>query len=229
MNGKRRSVVTGIALALAGAVFSAHAATSSYDVAGVSKVRFRLPGELTVRLGSQEKLVAEAESQVLQKLDIAVRGDQLVIASKGSFKTDKPLRFTLTLKSLSSLKNEGSGNVAIDGFGGNGIEADAAGSGNIRLANMKPARLHLRISGSGNVEAAGSGNALVARVDGSGTIAAADYRAQSVQASISGSGDIRVHAEQELDAAISGAGNIEYRGKAKVTQSITGAGSVDRL
>jgi hypothetical protein len=229
MKSKRRAILAGLTLALATSALPVWADNASYGAEGVTRVRFKLPGDLTIRPGTQEKLVVEAEAQVLQKLDIAQKGDTLVIASKGNFKTDKGLKFTLTLKTLRSLHDEGSGNVAIDGFGGDGIEIEAAGSGDLRLQNVKPAQLALLIKGSGNVSASGSGNGLTARIDGSGRIDAAEFRAQTVQARISGSGDISVYAEQELNAAISGAGNIGYRGKAKVKQSITGAGSVDRL
>ncbi|HEY8608625.1 MAG TPA: head GIN domain-containing protein [Noviherbaspirillum sp.] len=229
MNARRRVLVAAVMLALAGPVLPAFADSASYGAEGVTRVRFKLPGELTIRQGTQEKLVVDAEAKVLQQLDISVKGDQLVIGAKGNFKTDKGLKLTLTLKALRSLVSEGSGGSSIDGFGGNAIEVEANGSGDIRLRNVKPAQLSLAIKGSGNVSAAGSGNSLDARIDGSGNIDAADFEARSVQAKIGGSGEIRVHAEQRLDAAISGAGNIEYKGKAKVTQSITGAGSVDRL
>lgn len=226
---KRRAIVTGIALALAIPALPAMADTAQYAAAGVTRVRFSLPGELVIRQGAQEKLEVQAEAKVLQQLDVRVKGDQMVIASKGSFRTDKGIRLTLTLKSLRSLVADGSGNSRVEGFGDAALEAVADGSGNITLANIRSAQLTLAIKGSGNIEAAGTGNRLQARVEGSGDIDASAFRAQSVQAKIAGSGTIRVHAEQDLDAAISGAGSIEYKGKAKVTQSITGAGSVDRL
>lgn len=226
---KRRLLLAALGMALGLPAMPALGDTASYAADGVTRVRFRLPGELSIRQGAQEKLVIEAEAKVLRQLDVSIKGEQLVIASRGNFKTDKGLKLTLTLKSLRALASDGSGDSTIDGFGGNAIEIDANGSGNVRLTNVKPAQLTLVIAGSGDIEAAGSGNGLAARIDGSGNIDAADFRAQSVQARIGGSGTIRVHAEQALHAAISGAGNIEYKGKAKVTHSITGAGSVDRL
>lgn len=226
---KRRALVCALTLALVAPALPAFADSASYAAEGVTRVRYSLPGELVIRPGAQEKLVVEADAKVLQQLDIRVKGEQLVIASKGSFRTEKGIRLTLTLKSLRSLVADGSGNSRIEGFGGAAIEAIADGSGNIALAGVKPAQLTLAIKGSGGIDADGSGNSLSARIDGSGDIDATGFRAQSVQARIAGSGSIRVHAEQDLQAVISGAGSIEYKGKAKVTQSITGAGSVDRL
>ncbi|GIZ51751.1 head GIN domain-containing protein [Noviherbaspirillum aridicola] len=229
MKPGRRALIAAIAAALVSPALPALADSASFAADGVTRVRYSLPGELLIRQGAQEKLVVEADPKVLQQLDVRVRGDQLVIASRGSFKTNKGIRLTLTLKSLRGLVADGSGNSRIEGFGGDAIEAVADGSGNIALANVKPAQLTLTIKGSGNIEADGSGNSLQASVGGSGEIDAAGFRAQAAQARIAGSGSIRVHAERDLQAVISGAGNIEYKGKAKVTESITGAGSVDRL
>lgn len=219
------ALVAGIALFCS----PSYADVVTHAVDGATRIHFKLPGELAVRPGAQEKLTVEAPANVISKLDIAVKGGTLVLGSKGSFKSDKPIKLTLTLKSFRSLKSEGSGNVEVGGFSGNDFDVEGAGSGNIALKDIRPVRLVLRVLGSNELAVSGSGNVLVARIDGSGTIDAVNFRAKVVDAGIAGSGDIRVHAEQSLKAEISGAGNIAYQGKAKVTQSVTGAGSVDRL
>lgn len=217
----------GLGLALMAQSALADVMTKPAD--GVTRVVFKTSGELSVKVGSEEKLTVEAEPKVLAQLDIGVKGGTMTLASKGSFKTDKGLKFTLTIKSLRALKSDGSGEIRIDGFGGNDLEVEAGGSSNIVVKNVKPGKLSLLIPGSGNIDAAGSGKALLARIGGSGNIDAGKFRAQTVEARIDGSGNIKVHADDTLKADISGAGNIEFTGKAKVTESITGAGSVDRL
>ncbi len=196
---------------------------------GVNRIVFKTSGELAVRVGTEEKLTIEAEPKVLAQMDIGVKGGTMTLGSKGSFKTDKGVKFTLTIKSLRSFKGEGSGDALIEGFGGADIEVDAGGSGNIALKNIKPGKLGIVLGGSGNVEAAGNGKSVLARIDGSGNIDTLKFKAQVAEARIEGSGDIKVHADETLNAVIGGAGNIEVQGKAKVTQSITGAGSVDRI
>jgi Putative auto-transporter adhesin, head GIN domain len=219
--------ILALGLALANSTAVAEVMTRPAD--GVTRVVFKTPGDLSIRVGAQEKLTVEAEPKVLAQLDISVKGDTLTLSSKGSFKTEKGLKYTLTIKSFRKLRTEGSGTSAIEGFEGSDIDVEAAGSGDISLKNVKPGRLQIVIPGSGNVEAAGSGKSLLARIDGAGNIDAMKFQAQVVEARLDGSGNIRVYADESLKAAISGAGNIEYKGKAKVTQSITGAGSVERL
>lgn len=218
-----------LALGLVLANSSAVAEVTTRPADGVTRVVFKTPGDLSIRVGAQEKLTVEAEPKVLAQLDISIKGDTLTLSSKGSFKTEKALKYTLTIKAFRKLKTEGSGSSVIEGFAGNDIDVEAAGSGDIALKNVKPGKLSISIPGSGNVEAVGSGKSLLARIDGAGDINAAKFQAQVVEARLDGSGNIRVHADESLKAVISGAGNIEYKGKAKVTQSVTGAGSVERL
>jgi Putative auto-transporter adhesin, head GIN domain len=219
--------ILALGLALANSFAVAEVMTRPAD--GVTRVVFKTPGDLSIRVGAQEKLTVEAEPKVLAQLDISVKGDTLTLSSKGSFKTEKGLKYTLTIKSFRKLRSEGSGNSVIEGFAGNDIDVEAAGSGDIALKDVKPGRLQITIPGSGNVEATGSGKSLLARIDGAGNIDAVNFLAQVVEARLDGSGNIRIHADESLKAAIGGAGNIEYKGKAKVTQSVTGAGSVERL
>jgi hypothetical protein len=196
---------------------------------GVTRIHFKLPGELDVRYGTEEKLTIDAPANVIPKLDITVKGDTLLLGSKGSFKADKELKFKLTIKSLRSLKSDGSGKVEIANFSGSDIDVEAAGSGGMTLKDVKPGRLAVVIKGAGDVSVSGSGKSLLARIDGTGSIEAANFRVQQADASINGSGDIQVYADETLKAVINGAGNIGYKGKAKVTQSINGAGSIDRI
>ena len=196
---------------------------------GVTRIVFNTPGELNVRAGAEEKLLVEAEAKVLAQLDIAVKGDTLTLASKGSFKTDKGLKYTLTIKSFRGLKTGASGNSMIEGFSGSDVDVELGGSGDVALKKMQAPHLGILIKSSGNVHASGSGKSVLARIDGSGTIDSTNFLAQAVEARLDGSGTISVHADESLKAAISGAGNIEYKGKAKVTQSITGAGNVGRI
>jgi hypothetical protein len=219
---------------LAGAAVMALSGGASADqmarpAAGVTRIVFATPGELRVLPGSDEKVIVEAEGKVLTQLDVGVKGDTLTLASKGSFKTDKGLIYTVTLKAFRSLKTTGSGNSSIEGFGGDAADVELGGSGDVSMKNMKPARLGILIKSSGNVEATGSGKSVSARIDGAGNIDTTGFVAQNVDARVDGSGNIRVHADETLKATIGGAGNIEYKGKAKVTQSVTGAGNVGQL
>ncbi len=223
----RRAMLVAAILALSPVAAMADQITK--PAPGVTRVVFNTPGELSIRPGADEKVIVEAEAKVLAQLDVSVKGDTLTLASKGSFRTDKGVKYTVTIKSFRGLKTLASGNSSIEGFAGPDVDVELGGSGDISLKNMKPGKLAIVLKNSGNVEATGSGKTVVARIEGSGNIDTTGFQAQVVDATIEGSGTIKVHADESLKAGISGAGNIEYKGKAKVTQSITGAGNVGKI
>jgi hypothetical protein len=221
--------VIGIGLGFVVGSVPAHAEQMTKATAGVTRVVFNSVGDLTVKQGTEEKVVVEAEQKVLDKLDVSVKGDALVLSTKGSFKTDKGIKYTVTIKSFRGLKTEASGNSTVEGFSGTDADVELNGSGDVGLKNVKFGKLAIVIKSSGNVDVSGSGKTVTARIDGSGNIDAANYAAQVVEAKVDGAGNIKVHADESLKAAIGGAGSIGYKGKAKVTQTITGAGSVERI
>lgn len=196
---------------------------------GVTRVILSTPGDLVIKPGSDEKLVIEAEAKVLAQLDVSARGGVLSLRSKGSFKTDKGLKYTLTVKAFRGLKTTAAGNSRVEGFSGGDIDIEAGGSNNIDLRNINAAKLTLVVADAGDISAKGSARAVVARVEGAGNIDAASCPAKTVDARVEGSGTILVNAEEHLKAVIDGAGNIEYKGAAKVSKTINGAGNIDRM
>lgn len=230
MNGCRIGWCLGVGLSMVQVI--GHAAAlekKTYPTAGVTRIEFATPGELVVKPGAEEKLVIEAEPKVLAALDPVVKGDSLNMRSKGSFKTEKGVTYTLTIKAFRSLKTTGSGNSRVENFEGREMDVTAAGSGSIDLKGLVAERMSLLIANSGDISAKGRAKTLAARIDGAGTLDAASVPARAVDAKLAGSGSIRVHAEETLKANLSGAGSIEYKGNPKLTQSISGAGSIDRM
>ena len=210
-------------------IAAAHAEQMTRPATGATQVSISTVGDLVIRPGTDEKVIVEAEPKVLAKLDVSIKGDTLTIATKGDFSTQKPVKFTVTLKALRRLTTSGSGSSLVDGFSGPNFDVDVNGSGDVSLKNIKATKLNVRLQSSGNVDVTGSGTTVIARIDGSGSIDAREYKARVVEATIDGAGNISVHADESLKAAISGAGNIEYKGKPKVSQNVTGAGTVGPL
>ena len=210
-------------------IAAAHAEQMTLPATGATQVSISTVGDLVIRPGTDEKVIVEAEPKVLAKLDVSTKGDTLTITTKGDFSTQKPVKFTVTLRALRRLTTSGSGSSLVEGFSGPNFDVDVNGSGDVSLKNIKSTKLNVRLQASGNVDVTGSGTTVIARVDGSGNIDARKYRARVVEATIDGAGNIYVHADESLKASIGGAGSIEYKGKPKVSQNVTGAGTVGPL
>lgn len=229
---EKRSVLLrlGVVLALTTGVFhSAHAQQLNRPAPGVTSVHFDLPAQLSVRAGIDERITVDADPRVLDKIEIVQRGPLLVLSSKGSFSVSKPIKISLTVKTLQHLRSTSSGMTTIDGLAGDDLAIEAAGSGDVAMRAMKYERVLLDLPGSGTLSITGSGRSVRARLNGSGVIDASGFTARNVQASLDGSGDIQVNATESLTAGIGGAGRIGYVGRPRVSQSISGAGSVEKL
>jgi hypothetical protein len=112
------------------------------------------------------------------------------------------------------------------------VSADAmkgvriSGSSDLRLGRVDTDELSIEISGSGDVEAAGTVRNLIASIEGSGDADLRDLEARTATVSIQGSGDAKVNASDTLDVTVQGSGDVSYLGSPDVRQSVEGSGDV---
>lgn len=186
-------------------------------------------GDADIRPGQEASLTIEAEPDVLAALTFNVEKGTLFLRSKGNFSTRHAVRYTIVLPRLQQLSSRGSGHVKASNFQGERLTVEASGSGDVVLDGIASRHLLLRLTGSGNIDAAGKGDVLQAEISGAGDIHAERYPVTRAEAKITGSGEIRLDASTHLDAAIEGAGDIRYGGNPTVTRRISGAGRIDPL
>lgn len=102
-----------------------------------------------------------------------------------------------------------------------------SGSGDLSIREYDQPTLDIRISGSGDVEAAGRTGKLSLDIEGSGEADLAALEAGDADVEISGSGDAAVAPTGAARITISGSGDVELtRRPASVTQTISGSGDV---
>jgi len=147
---------------------------------------------LEVRLGSTRSLTIEADDNLLPLLTTEVRGDTLVLASHGSYRTRHNPRVWLTVPDLREVR--------------------LLGSGDVKLLGVANAGLTLDIEGSGDVEAVGRTQMLNATIEGSGDFNLRGLYARNARVRIEGSGDATVAVSDFLDASVAGSGDIRYSG-----------------
>ena len=89
--------------------------------------------------------------------------------------------------------------------------------------------MDVTLSGSGDMDLAGSCGKLQVRVSGSGDVNAYELSAREVDAVVSGSADIKVTASEAIKARVSGSGDIHYRGNPeKIDSKTSGSGGVSK-
>jgi putative autotransporter adhesin-like protein len=176
------------------------------QVSGFTKVELTGSGELAIEQTGTESLTISAENNVLPKITSEVSGDTLQLGPKSGAKIipTKPIKYSLTVKSLTGLAVSGSGGVTVSKLATGALSTD--------------------MSGSATITAAGTADDQDLNISGSGRYQAEQLRSKSVKINMSGSGTASVHASDMLDVHMSGSGTLTYTGDPKrVTQDISGS------
>ena len=89
-------------------------ARESRSVAGFDRVELRAIGELVIDQGATESLVIEAEKSLVPKISTEVKGGTLYFDfTERQISTQKPIRYFLTIKNLTSVTSVGSGSTSV--------------------------------------------------------------------------------------------------------------------
>lgn len=172
-----------------------------------SGIDMMLSADATYRFAPAPGITVSAQSDIMSKIKTTVEGGILVIASDGSFTSDKPIKLLIEGPELSRAAVSGSGKLVANGLHVNAVM--------------------LQVSGSGSIVADGTANEVKTTVSGSGSVELASLRAKSVSADLSGAGLVSAYASESAQVELSGAGNVRISGNpAKRSVDRSGAGSV---
>lgn len=182
--------------------------TETRAVSGFSAVHLKGVGNVTLRQSGKESLKIEAEDNILPVLTSkVVKGVLELSVEKGhNLQPQKPIRYTVEVKSLEGLALSGAGNIEAEGIQTSKLAVNASGAGNTRIKGQA-GELMVSLTGSGNV----NGEAL---------------QAKQARVTLSGVGNATVRVSDTLDANVSGVGSVQYLGSPKVTKSVSGVGSI---
>jgi hypothetical protein len=202
--------------------------TSDYD-----KISGRNSLNIVLVEGKEGTITVEAESNIMEHLEVEVKGDRLEIGIEDGYNinTRKGIQVTVTIESISSLSMAGSGDITSTvKLKSRNMNISVAGSGDIAV-EVTSEKLRVSIAGSGDVKLIGRAEHLDASVAGSGDISAFNLKANNVNASIAGSGDVSVYCNGgELQASIIGSGDLRYKGTtSKIKKSIMGSGDITKM
>ncbi|HVF97230.1 MAG TPA: head GIN domain-containing protein, partial [Flavisolibacter sp.] len=196
-------------------------AFTSIDASGSLKVQVRQDSSTAVKIETDENL--------LEYVEVYVKGNTLVIKSRDGFNLDpsKDLVIYTVAPVYRSIQVSGSGDIISENTisGSEPLEMGVSGSGNINVQVALP-RLSAHVSGSGNVLLKGTSKEFSGSVSGSGSIKAFELATDVSTLHISGGADVEITANQKLDVNVSGSADVKYKGNAQVSQSISGSGSV---
>jgi hypothetical protein len=185
------------------------AATQSRTVPSFTAVDLAGATNVIVHIGGKQAVVVEADDNLINLVTTGVHDGTLVLGTKGSFTTERPMTVDVTISTLDAVVLSGSGVVTVEGVGAE--------------------QLTVRVPGSGLLNISGTAERLDVSLAGSGDVQLQDLIARDVAATLSGSGRLQVHATSSLEASVSGTGVIVYSGNpSNVTQDVTGTGAITK-
>ena len=178
-------------------------------------VEFSVPADISYSAGECALSVTTAQN-VLDKLDVRVDGDVLVVELKPGVARLKNIKTFDVVLSSPELRS-----VGIDGAAsfkaGTGVLSsedfyiEVNGAGDISLASLRAADVGIEINGAGNVTVAGVDcTDIDIEVNGASSCTVSG-KAESAAAEINGAGDIDLSGldTRELDSSVNGIGSIK--------------------
>ena len=114
-------------------------ATESRTISGFTRIVVNGSGDAQITLGDSESLSIEAEDNILPLITSDVVNGTLTLGFKNntSVSTTRPIRFTITVKSLNSIELNGSGNSTVGNVNTDAMAMVLRGSGNISLGSLQ--------------------------------------------------------------------------------------------
>ena len=190
-----------------------------------------IPGDLYLSQGSPQKVVLEADKDILQKIETEVENGKLKIKfSVYNVRTTSKIKVWVTMPEVDGLFLSGSGSLnAETAIKSDEMEISVSGSGKIHIKELTCDEVDAAISGSGNINLGGSADEMQMSISGSGSCAAEGFSVQEASIHISGSGSCKINAVKDMEAAISGSGTVYYAGNPTIDASVSGSGKVRKI
>lgn len=205
-----------------------------YQVGGFERIEVAGPYDVEVRTGAAPSVQASGPEKQIERMVVEVKGDKLSIHPRkeggmfsfGWTKGEK-VRLLVTVPMLRAADIAGSGDIRINQVRGDRFEGQVAGSGDISIGQLDVQSLSFGIAGSGSASARqGRARTVEYEIAGSGDIDGRGIAAETASVSIAGSGNVSANARTSASVDIAGSGNVEVSGGAKCAVSKHGSGNV---
>jgi len=199
------------------------------QISGIRSVSLSNQGDLFIDIGDEERLVIEAEDNLLEYIESSVSNGRLEIGTRGSMelRNRRPIKYYLTVMSLEGLAVTSSGDINAPELEATSFSIDVSSSGDVTLAGLTTDRLEVDISSSGDVRVdGGTATDQDVTVSSSGNYNARSLQSQTANIELSSSGDATVSVSDTLDVQLSSSGDLYYSGDPQVDAQTSSSGDV---
>ena len=182
-----------------------------------------------IRVGREESLEIEIESEFRDDLIAEVRGGTLIIGLENSRKNrrmrESPKAY-ITVKTLDRIQVSGAVSLrTLDILKSKSMELNLSGASVVSM-ELETDDFSFEASGASVVNIEGSAKTQKIRMSGSSIYRAYDFETIDADIRIGGACSVNVYVTDKLDVRASGASSVRYKGGASVDSDTSGASSV---
>jgi hypothetical protein len=183
--------------------------TRTLDLDGFSEIDVGGCYDVTVSFGREQKVELTADDNLIEYLEIEVRGRTLELDFERDLDPSESPRLEIVVPRLEAVSVHGAGSLEIEDIAGDSFEFDLSGAGSLAI-DGEVDELEIQLSGAGSVDAR-------------------DLRARQAEVRLSGAGNATIQVTDRLRARISGVGNLTYYGDPDDRDvHVSGLGSIRR-
>jgi hypothetical protein len=219
----------GVSLAFAA---PAGAATRNFGVTSFTKVRVEGPFKVRLATGVAPFAKASGSSIALDRVDVDVQGDTLVVRSSASSwggypGTDPgPVEISIGTHDLTNAWLSGAGTLAIDRVRGLSFALSVQGSGRAEIGSVDADQMNVSVVGSGSARLAGRAKKLTALARGLAEVDAGGLAATDATIGAEGATTIDANVTDAATVDASGPATIRLTGRPSCTLKVAGSTSV---
>ncbi len=200
--------------------------TRTFDLSTFTGFEIKSDIDVYLRQGDAQSVEVEGKENLLDLLELDIQGKIWDIEFDRCVRDIGEFKVYITLPDINFIGVSGSGKVYSENqLESPEIELKISGSGDIDAAILVE-KLDAKISGSGKIKLEGATNDFYLKISGSGDYDGFDLDSQTGTVKINASGDVEVYVMEELDVKINGSGDLSYKGFPLLNISINGSGDV---
>ena len=205
--------------------------SKTFDVSNFKSIDVRVAAHVVLTKGDGFKCYAMGKTRHIDRLDIKVKGDELMIRTiKEDFWdfNEKEVDIFIEMPDLQGVHFSGAGNIESNStWSGDKIRLEMSGAGSLNLYNLDYKTVKANMAGAGSMKLKGKATEIDMDMSGAGSIDALDLAAEKGSCDVSGIGKIFCDVSNDLRANVSGIGGIRYKNMpANLSKSVSGIGKV---
>jgi hypothetical protein len=205
--------------------------TKNFGVKDFKAVDVRVAASVCITKGDTFKCSVEGRTKFIDRLDIEVKGSELVIrAVRNEFWdfNEREVDIFIEMPELESVEFSGAGSLKSNSaWSGEKIKIAMSGAGSINLSNLDFKILKADMSGAGSMILSGKATEIDMDMSGTGSIDALNLTAEKGLCDVSGVGKISCDVRDDLQAHVSGIGGVRYKNMpTNLSKQVSGIGKV---